>query len=244
METLTLEVQEVQDLTANVYRVRLDAPEGTKLVYDAGQYLEIVLPTGETPAFSIASACDGKSLELHIQYLPERENSKALLALLQSGEPVQVNIPKGDCILRPTEQDHLLLIAAGTGFSQMKAMLEHAFANPTQYANKITLYWAARSSGGHYLEELVKTWDAQYANFEAVILAEQVDTTWSGRKGHVVDALLADHTDFSDCEVYVSGSPGMVYAVQDALEARELFHDRIHSDVFAYAPRTELKELK
>ena len=41
----------------------------------------------------------------------------------------------------------------------------------------------------------------------------------------------------SDCDVYLSGSPGMVYACVDVLERLGVNSERMFSDVFAYAPR-------
>lgn len=41
----------------------------------------------------------------------------------------------------------------------------------------------------------------------------------------------------SDCDIYLSGSPGMVYACVDVLERLGVGNERMFSDVFAYAPR-------
>ena len=41
-------------------------------------------------------------------------------------------------------------------------------------------------------------------------------------------------------DVYLSGSPGMVYACVDVLASLGLDPSRVFSDVFAYAPRDPL----
>ncbi len=45
--------------------------------------------------------------------------------------------------------------------------------------------------------------------------------------------MLVEHSD----DIYLSGSPGMVYACLDVLEAKGATAERVFSDVFAYAPR-------
>lgn len=56
-----------------------------------------------------------------------------------------------------------------------------------------------------------------------------------------IDEVLAEyHGDISGDDVYLSGSPGMVYACIDTLAPLGLDPERVFSDVFAYAPRVPL----
>ncbi len=57
------------------------------------------------------------------------------------------------------------------------------------------------------------------------------------RTGLLPEAVLEDFADFDDVEIFASGSPAMVYALLDACEERGFVEEKMHSDVFAYAPR-------
>ncbi|MDR9438599.1 MAG: NAD(P)H-flavin reductase, partial [Halomonas sp.] len=58
-----------------------------------------------------------------------------------------------------------------------------------------------------------------------------------GHRGRIDQALATTLDDVSGHDVYVSGSPGMVYACIDVLASLGLEPSRVFSDVFAYAPR-------
>ena len=60
---------------------------------------------------------------------------------------------------------------------------------------------------------------------------------WKGRTGLVGHAVLEDFADLGNVTVYVSGGPAMVYATLDAFVERGMPEDRMHSDIFSYAPR-------
>ncbi|MBB3183832.1 CDP-4-dehydro-6-deoxyglucose reductase [Halomonas fontilapidosi] len=239
--TLTCLVTEVEDLTPDVFRVQLEGrPEA--VAHEPGQYLELKLAEDLWVPFSIANAHAGDgTIELHIQHWPERENSARLRELMQVAERLTLRLPGGDCILDPDSTRPLLLVAAGTGFAQMKAIIEAALhADPER---EIDLWWAARERRDLYLERLPRAWAEAHANlrFHAVTeLAPEQDVAGErviGHRGRVDQALALSLDDVSGHDVYVSGSPGMVYACVDVLASMGLEASRVFSDVFAYAPR-------
>ncbi|MGQ7246710.1 FAD-binding oxidoreductase [Halomonas sp. V046] len=245
--TLTCQVIEVEDLTPDVFRVVLEGrPEA--MAHAPGQYLEMCLEDGTWVPFSIASrhADDGR-LELHIQHWPERSNSAQLRQMLVVAEHLTVRLPGGDCVLDETSQRPLLLVAAGTGFAQMKAVVEAALhADPER---EIALWWAAKERRDLYAESMARDWAASSprlcfhavceAGFEAGFDGDNV----KGHHGRIDAALAGELDDIADCDVYLSGSPGMVYACVDVLASLGLDAGRVFSDVFSYAPRDPLVPL-
>ncbi|MDN3557604.1 NAD(P)H-flavin reductase [Halomonas maura] len=242
--TLTCQVAEVEDLTPDVFRVHLEGrPEA--MAHDPGQYLEMQLDEATWVPFSIANAHDGDGrLELHIQHWPERSNSARLRELLVEAQQLTLRLPGGDCVLDPDSERPLLLVAAGTGFAQMKAIVEAALhADPSR---PIALWWAARERRDLYLERLAREWAEQHDGvtfhgvseqpLEAGFDAERV----TGHRGRIDEALAEHFDDVSAHDVYLSGSPGMVYACVDVLASLGLVPSRVFSDVFAYAPRDPL----
>lgn len=239
--TLTCLVTEVEDLTPDVFRVQLEGrPEA--IAHDPGQYLELKLEEDLWVPFSIANAHAGDgSIELHIQHWPERDNSARLRELLQVAERLTLRLPSGDCVLDPYSTRPLLLIAAGTGFSQMKAIAEAALHDDP--AREIDIWWAAREHRDLYLERLPREWAGEHANVcfhvvtevtpEESVEGERV----GGHRGRIDQALAGALEDVSGHDVYISGSPGMVYACVDVLASLGLASSRVFSDVFAFAPR-------
>ncbi|MFG1489576.1 2Fe-2S iron-sulfur cluster-binding protein [Oceanospirillum sp. HFRX-1_2] len=238
VKTMACQIERVEQLGAtDVYRVILQTPAGNLPDFAAGQYLEIILPNGDRNAFSIANRPDGRRLELHIQHLPDRDNSRLLLQTLQEQSSIQVELPKGECTLKATGTDKVFFVAAGTGFTQMKALIEEAFEQGSD--QQLYLYWGARRPQDLYMADLPEQWQQAYENFHFVPVVGDLlpDQKWQGHVGMLHDAMIKDHGMFDDATVYASGSPNMVYSVTDTLIQYGLSDECVFSDVFAYAPR-------
>lgn len=242
--TLTCRVVEVEDLTPDVLGVRLEG-RAEAMLHEAGQYLELRLDDETWVPFSIANAPrDDGCLELHIQHWPERSNTARLRKLLVLARQLTVRLPGGDCMLDPDSRRPLLLVGAGTGFAQMKALAEAALRDDTE--RSIQLWWAARERRDLYLESLPRKWAAQYSgvHFHGVselgMGADFHDENVTGHHGRIDQALASQLDDISAHDVYLCGSPGMVYACVDVLASLGLCSSRVFSDVFAYAPRDPL----
>ncbi|GAB2780528.1 NAD(P)H-flavin reductase [Halomonas shantousis] len=237
---LTCHVEAVEDLTDDVFRVRLDK-RTDELAHAPGQYLELKLDEETWVPFSIANAHEGDGMiELHIQHWPQRANSVRLRQMLHETTTITVRMPGGDCVLDLDSPRPLLLIAAGTGFAQMKAMLEAALA--AEHVRSIELWWAARERRDLYLEDLARSWASRHAHFHLHLVIETPEEVEASpgvdvHHGRVDEALARRLHDVSGHDIYISGSPGMVYACVDTLAPMGLDETRIFSDVFAYAPR-------
>ncbi|MGO3698149.1 MULTISPECIES: NAD(P)H-flavin reductase [Halomonas] len=240
--TLTCQVTAVEDLNPDVFGVTLKG-RAESMQHAPGQYLELKLDDNTWVPFSIASAEQGDGvIELHIQHWPERDNSVRLRNLLQVANQLTLRLPGGECVVDARSERPLLLIAAGTGFSQMKAIVEATLRD--QPERPISLWWAAREHRDLYAESLATEWAQRYPNvtFKAVTEFPLTEPLASGERIHHhqgrVDLVLEKAAlTFSDYDVYLSGSPGMVYACLDVLETKGVVSERVFSDVFAYAPR-------
>ena len=223
-------------------RVLLEMPAGEVADFRAGQYLHVLLPSGESP-FTIANSPRiTDKIELHVRPAPESEGSlliEALLdqAMLKSNFRIEIEMPLGDCYITEVPSSPLVLIAASTGITQMKSIIE--FLAPSGFAQPIHLYWGVVSAQDLYFSQVCEAWQAEHENFyfTPVVSAPESSPGWQGSRGLVGDVALADFEKVSELTVYISGGPAMVYAIFDAFIARGLAADRIFSDVFSYSPR-------
>ncbi|MDX1755186.1 MAG: FAD-binding oxidoreductase [Marinobacter sp.] len=229
-------VVEVRPISHDVYRVELKLPRRRELNFHAGQYLSVLLPDCEPSYFSIASSPSAQHIELHIQAAAEWQSAQRIIDALKSADSVTIEMPHGKACLAAAPDKPLLLIAAGTGFAQMKSLID--YLRETGYDHPIRLYWGVRRQDDMYLQALAQQWQEDWPPFTFVpVVGDSEDNDWSGHHDQLVRAVLASGADWRNVEVHASGSPTMVYALMDALLAVGLPESAFFSDVLEYAPR-------
>lgn len=238
MKEMTATVNAVELINQNVYQIRLQADD---LTFEAGQYLMVVLPTGEQVPYSIGSAPQTlPEVTLYILVSDAESLAHKVVEYIQSNETISIKAPGGDCHLKngvmASNPEHILLIAGGTGFAQIKSLYSELVEQ--NYSGKVSFYWGLRTAedvfAQSWLEEAHK-----YTPFTLDVVVNEQSDQWHGHTGWLYEAVLADHPDLSQSVAFISGSVGMVYGTLDQLEAKGLSADRCFSDVFAYAPRPE-----
>ena len=231
-------VRQVLESAGHVYQVFLAVDEDAPpLRWAAGQYLELLVPDSRPCAYSIASApTDGRSLELHIQCHPGHTRAEQVIEHLRTQPSVEILLPKGDCHLSPCPDSPLVLIAAETGFSQMKAMVEYSLMRA--HPHPVHLYWGARRPEGFYMPGLPVFWASEKGlHYHPVVSEADSLDDWSGRHGLLYQSVIEDKDLLTGANFYICGSPDMVYATQDALLEAGFPASHIHSDVFSFCPR-------
>ena len=230
-------ITSIEYYDSDTRRVLLGMPEGERLCFKAGQYLEVILPDKTCP-YSIASAPHESGLiELHVRPTPASDDSEDVEHLLDSANHIEIEAPKGDCFIDSPPENALILLAASTGVTQMKSIVEHLFH--VGHKLPMFLYWGVLSDQDLYLDTVCRQWAVENANFQYIPVVSEPETSpdWHGRTGLVGEVVLQDFDDLSDVTVYVGGGPGMVYATLDAFVARGLPRQNMYSDIFSYAPR-------
>ena len=215
----------------------LELPAGQSIDFKAGQYLNLVLADKKLP-FSIASSPHQKGwIELHVRPTPGSEDSARVETLLDSASEIEIEAPLGDCFITEPPDGPLVLVAASTGITQMKSIIE--FLEPQGFEKPVHLYWGVLSDKDLYLLELCESWQQKHRRFHFVAVVSEPGTSpgWRGRMGLVGDAVLEDLESFDHVTAYLSGGPAMVYATLDAFVERGLPAENIFSDIFMYAPR-------
>lgn len=229
-------VVDVRSISHDVYRVELQLPRRRELSFDAGQYLSVLLPGSDPCYFSIASSPSAELIELHIQATPEWVSAQKVIDALTSGEDVAVELPHGRACLASAPDKPLLLVAAGTGFAQMKSLVD--YLQETDYDRPVTFYWGVRRHQDMYLRSLARQWQADWQPFTFVpVVGDDDDNDWSGHHEQLVRTVMSSGMDWNNLEVHASGSPTMVYTLMDALVEAGLPPAAFFSDVLEYAPR-------
>ncbi|MFB9886442.1 NAD(P)H-flavin reductase [Balneatrix alpica] len=241
MTRFECQIVDVTPLKGDVFRVQLQVLTDTPCPYQAGQYLQLLLPSGEQPAFSLASTpAAWPALELHVRRTTDNGLSAKVVEVLQQGGKIAVSLAAGDAVWQaPAAEAPILMLAASTGFAQVKSLVEQALAEGWQ--GPLYVYWGVRVAEDLYWPELAQQWVSTHANVHFIpVVSEGAGEAWQGRTGLLHEAVLADKHDLTQAQVWVSGSPGMVYATLDAFMLQGLHKQQMHSDVFAYAPRDEV----
>ncbi len=231
---LPCQVARKEQLAHDVVRVYLQLPEGQRLQFLAGQYLDFLLKDGRRRAFSIANPPhDDELIELHIRHVPGGEFTDYVFEHMAEGSIHQIEAPMGGFYLREASDRPLIMMAGGTGFAPLKGIIEHAFHIGDQ--RPIHLYWGARSQRDIYLPETGADWVEQRPGFQYTPVLSEPGSDWKGRTGWVHEAVLEDYPDMSPFDLYMSGPPPMVYAGKEAFAAAGLREEHMYSDVFEWA---------
>lgn len=229
-------VVDVRSISHDVYRVELQLPRRRELSFHAGQYLSVHLPDADPCYFSIASSPAEQNIELHIQASPEWVSAQKVIDALTSGGEVTLELPHGKACLASAPEKPLLLVAAGTGFAQMKSLVD--YLRGTSYDQPVKLFWGVRRHEDMYLRSLAQQWQQDWSGFTFLpVVGDDEDNDWGGHHDQLVRTVLASGMDWQNVEVHASGSPTMVYTLMDALIEAGLPAPAFLSDVLEYAPR-------
>ena len=234
-------VERIERLAPEMIRLTLSLPQGERIAFAAGQYLNVVLDDGQRRAFSFANAPhDGEHIELHVRLIPGGRFTTHVFTGLRVGDAIDFEGPLGDFRLRDSARP-ILFVAGATGFAPVKSILEDAFQRGVK--RPMWLYWGVRQRHDLYLLALAEQWQREHANFHVVPVLSHAapDDDWHGRTGLVHEAMLADFPDLSGHEVYVCGSVKMVEAAVPAFIAQGLAEDVCFSD--AFVPSAERSRL-
>lgn len=238
-QTVTAKIQSIEQATPDVKVIQLLLPAGKRIDFHPGQYLQIIIDPETVAAFSIANAPrSDRTVELHVREAPDSDTYALLANRLKEGELLRVSLPHGETTLHKLQDaKKLLFIAASTGFSQIRSLMEGMVAAGDE--RPVTIYWGARTAQDLYRHDDNKAYAFLHPQFTYIpVVSDQPE--WPARKGLVHQAVLKDlQSDFTDYTLICGGSPAMVYATFDDFVAAGMQPEQMISDVFDYAPRDE-----
>ncbi len=142
IKILPCRVQKMERAAPDVMVLHLKLPANERLQFLAGQYIDILMKDGKRRSLSLANAPhDDALLQLHLRnyggpfsdYVFNRMKEKDIL---------RFEGPLGTFFLREDSDKPIILLASGTGFAPIKAIVEHAIHKGIR--RPMTLYWGGR----------------------------------------------------------------------------------------------------
>lgn len=230
-------VMALEKKSHDVIVIKLQLPANEAFRYHAGQYIEFILRDGSRRSYSMANAPqNGPHVELHIRHMPGGKFTDHVFTAMKEREILRAEGPFGSFYLREDSDKPMILLASGTGFAPIKALIEYMQAKGI--TRPATLYWGGRRPADLYLDDWVKAKLAEMPNLKYVpVISDALpEDDWTGRTGFVHRAVLEDFPDLSGHQVYACGAPIVVdsaraeYSAKAKLPPEEFYADSFTSE--------------
>ena len=237
VKTLPCRVQRMEKPAPDVMVLSLKLPANERLQFLAGQYIDILLKDEKPRSFSLANAPhDDEFLELHIRNIEGGTFTRQVFEVMKERDILRFKGPLGTFFLREDTDKPIILVASGTGFAPIKAIIEHALYIGLK--RPMHFYWGARKLADLYMLDKARKWESKGVKFTPVLSDALPEDDWHGRTGYVHQAVLDDYSDLSSYEVYTCGAPVVVEAAhRDFTSLRGLPNEAFFSDAFTFTPK-------
>ena len=229
--------------STDVAVLKLQLPANQNLQYRAGQYVEFILhgPNGGSRrSYSMANAPhllgSPPAIELHVRHMPGGKFTDHVFGALKEKDILRMEGPFGSFFLREESIKPMVLLASGTGFAPVKALiqqLQHKAAT-----RPAVLYWGGRRPADLYEHAWCEAAAAElpWLRYVPVVSNALPEDAWAGRTGFVHHAAMQDFPDLSAHQVYACGAPIVVESAQRdfvatcGLPAAEFYADSFTSE--------------
>jgi ferredoxin-NADP reductase len=223
-------------LSPSVRELVFERVDGAPFVFDAGQWVSLVLPHDESDlrrAYSIASPPDGTSRFALAVTRVESGPGSAFLHTAEPGTLLKAIGPQG-FFTRPREKSPSLLVATGTGVTPFRSMILSAIAAKDE--TPLWLLLGVRHEADLLYRDELEALAAAHPHVRVELTLSQPSPTWTGRHGYVQkhvrelwDELGADSK--SATHAYICGLQRMVGSVRELLRKdMSIPRERVHTE--------------
>jgi NAD(P)H-flavin reductase len=223
---VNLPVVEARDETHTLRALTLDGAAVAALHLTPGQVVKVKNAAGEG-YFALANAPGTGRLDL----LVRRGGAVGdeLIAGAKPGGEVQATAPfgRGFPVAEGRDRD-VLLFAAGSGISPMRALVQHITAARDGFG-RVVLFYGERADHDFAYAAEREHWTAR--GVQVVLCASRPSAEWAGPKGYVQDVakkLEFAAVDAGGAVAYLCGMKGMVSSVRDTLASHGLPVERTY----------------
>lgn len=237
---MPVRVAALEKLSPDVMKVVLQLPANDPMQYHAGQYIDVLLRDGSRRSYSMANAPHtleptAPKVELHIRHMPGGLFTDQVFSSLKEKDILRAEGPQGGFYLREDSSKPIILLASGTGFAPIKALIEHMQHKGIE--RPVTLYWGGRRPHDLYLQDwvLAQMKAMPHLSYVPVVSDALAEDAWQGRSGFVHQAVLHDCPDLSGHEVYACGAPVVVESARHDYALAGLPAEAFFADAFTSA---------
>jgi CDP-4-dehydro-6-deoxyglucose reductase, E3 len=238
IKKMPVRVAALHKASPDVMVVHLQLPAGEAMQYHAGQYVDFLLRDGSRRSYSMGNApshmpLEGNSIELHMRHMPGGKFTDHVFGSMKEKEIQRIEGPQGGFYLREESDKPMVLLASGTGFAPIKAILQTL--QHKGITRPVVLYWGGRRPQDLYQHDWVLAQAAQmpHLRYVPVISDALPEDNWTGRTGFVHQAVVQDLPDLSGHQVYACGAPVVVEsAKRDFVATCGLPSDEFYADSF------------
>jgi CDP-4-dehydro-6-deoxyglucose reductase len=224
---LPARIERLETLAPSVVGLWLRLPVIEPFVFQAGQYLDVLLDDGARRSYSIASPPhDARPLALEIRRRPGGVLSDAWLSRARVGGLVRIEGPFGRFVYRPREAGcrvPLVLVAGGTGFAPLRALMRHVLE--TGIGRPLHLYWAVRDAADAYARAWLSTLE---------VTSELTVTIVPSGSASITDLVRERLARCDDADVYAAGPTRLMEALWQGLAADGWPAEKFHAEPFVY----------
>ncbi|MBI4237154.1 MAG: hypothetical protein HY696_01895 [Deltaproteobacteria bacterium] len=220
--TITAELLAFHQLTPHVREFRFRPLQPTRVPFNAGQYINIVVDPGDdsrpaiTRAYSLCTPPHETGYLGVVANLVPGGAGSSFLFNLHPGQVLTLRGPLGSFTLDERGTRDYLFVATGTGIGPIRSMLRSLLARGTD--RQVTLYWGLRHDADVYYQDEWQQLVAAHANFHFVTTLSQPSATWSGVVGRVTQLVAQRITTVKDLDVYLCGRGEMIQDVRAYLK--------------------------
>lgn len=239
----TLVLAETEDVTHNVKTFRFKPAGEAEIPFDylPGQFLTLHIAPGGVPtkrSYTIASTPTWRDrIEITVKREEHGLVSRWLHDELKPGDEVEIEAPNGTFIFAGKEADSVLLIGGGVGVTPM--MSAARYLTETNWPGAMHLVLSFRTPADFIFRREIAALQARNSNLRlTVTMSRPEDGTWSGRKGQIDAALLAEAVpDIASQRAHICGPPAMMADVKAALISLGLPETQIRTEAFGTIKR-------
>jgi ferredoxin-NADP reductase len=210
-------------VATDVYDLIFDVIQPERVVFKAGQF--VTLPVGTDPAgqqirrsYSIASMSDhSEELRFLIRAIPGGVATDFFLRMLVGSE-VPMTGPHGFFVLSPAHPGDVVFGATGTGVAPVMPMLRELAGREPGEPGRRLVYWGVRHESDLFLVPEIEGL-CRDAGAELMVYLSQAAEGWTGRRGRISPAILAELPALEAPTFYLVGNGAMITEIKAGLVA-------------------------
>lgn len=215
-----------EKLTSNVFGLHFSKPEG--FTYEAGQFVQFLVPDGEKTApraYSLCSIPEQEDLQFCVKVLPDGKAS-AMFTSMNEGDMVDIRGPLGHFTPVPDTIGHY--VATGVGMAPVMGLIRHELEYAGNKKQQHLIFGVRFKEDLFWLEKLEALAQA-HDNFQYELALSKPEDDWDGLKGRVTEHICTHH---DSSHHYLCGSAAMVKDAKNLLLEAGYPKEQIHFEIF------------